>query len=253
MIPVPFEQAKNLISLKEVNHGFYGRLGLNENEDFNCSILFGQEQVEINRKIAKNAIGGDDATLASVRQTHSSDVVVFDGTMPKDYQPKADALITKQSGIALSILTADCTPILFADAKAGVIGAAHAGWQGAVGGIIANTIDAMIEIGASKNNIIAAIGPTISGASYEVGAERAADIINANIRAKEFIYILSNASREHFDLPKFVLAELRLAGIENVEQVGGCTCANSDEYFSHRAYTNHNVTQGRQISIISLK
>ena len=258
MIPIPYEQAQNISKISTVKHGFFGRIGINETNDFNCSLTVGgqPEQAKINRNIAKNAIAGENAKLAYVHQIHSSDVVTIDKKIltPQKLSPqKADALVTSTKGVALSILTADCCPILFADKEAKIIGAAHAGWQGAVNGIIANTINAMIDLGAEKENIIAAFGPTISSASYEIGAKRAKDIINANHRAEQFIFIPTNSRREHFDLPNFVFNELKIAGVKNIEQTGGCTAKNPTKYFSHRYASNNKNTQGRQISIISLQ
>ncbi len=258
MIPAPFEQAKNLSKkankAAQINHGFFGRIGIGKSNDFNCSLIVGgqKEQAEINRNIAKNTIAGDDAILASLHQTHSCDVVTISSKIPTTLQ-NADALVTKNNGIALSILTADCCPILFADMSAGVIGAAHAGWQGAVGGIILNTINAMIVLGAKTENIVAAIGPTISGASYEIGSERAKDISKMNKNAENFIYLPDGSTREHFDLPNFIMSELKTAGIRNVEKTGTCTANNPQKYYSHRYSVNNDCNEGRQISIIALK
>ncbi len=253
MISAPYEQAQNISKISAVRHGFFGCIGLDKNDDFNCSLTVGgqQEQAKTNRNIAKKIIAGKNAKLTYVHQTHTSYVVTIDRKTPVPQE--ADALVTSTRNIALSILTADCCPILFADEKTKIIGAAHAGWQGAVNGIIANTIKAMVDLGAKKENIIAAFGPTISSASYEIGTQRAKDIIKANQRAEQFIFIPKNSQREHFDLPNFVFNELKIAGVKNIEQAGGCTANNPTKYFSHRYASNNKATQGRQISIISLQ
>ncbi len=254
MIPAPFETAKNLSKTASVKHGFFGRIGHGETDNFNCSLTIGkQEQAKINRKIAKNTIGGDGAILASVKQTHSVDVFSILTLDDAKKQPEADALVTSLSGVTLSIITADCAPILFVDGNAKIIGAAHAGWQSAVNGIIKNTLDAMENLGANKQNISAAIGPSISGTAYEIGNIRANEIIAINKTAKNFIFIPKNSTREHLNLPAFVAFDLKQQGIKNIELLDECTYQNSSKYFSHRHFTKHQSVQGRQISLISLK
>jgi hypothetical protein len=254
MTSVPFEKANNIANIIGVNHGFFGRIGQKDSDFFNCSINFGNdpEFAKINRNIAKNAIAGKDAILASVKQTHSNDVFIVNEDYLTQEPPEADALVSATKGFALSILTADCTPVLFADKKAGIIGAAHAGWQGAVGGILGNTVDKMIGLGAKRENIVAAIGPTISGASYQIGKARAKDIIKANEKAEKFIYIPKNSDRENFDLPAFITADLKNTGILNIEKIAQCTAKNPQQYFSHRYAVNNKTPAGRQISIIAL-
>ena len=154
-------------------------------------------------------------------------------------------------GLALGILTADCTPILFADAQAGVIGAAHAGWKGAMGGIAEATVAAMVDLGARPERIVAAIGPTISLQNYEVGPQFAADLLRDHRDAENRI-ARPAGGREHFDLPGFVFDHLMAAGVGVVDDLGLCTYAEPKKYFSHRYATHHQTTAGRQLSVIGL-
>jgi YfiH family protein len=160
-------------------------------------------------------------------------------------------MVTRLPALALGILTADCTPILFADGDAGVIGAAHAGWRGAADGIVGRTIAAMVALGAKRANIVAAIGPTISGANYEVGPHFMDDFVKLRPEGWRHFF-LPPGERAHFDLPGFVEAELVAAGIARAERVGGCTYGQPDRYFSHRHATHQGTRTGRQIAIIGL-
>jgi YfiH family protein len=153
--------------------------------------------------------------------------------------------------LALGILTADCTPILFADPIAGVIGAAHAGWRGAVDGICGATIEAMVALGAQPENIIAAIGPTISGANYEVGDQFKADFLALQPHGERHFFA-PEGKKTHFDLPGFVAAQLSKSGVGTIEKVGGCTYGEPGRYFSHRYGTHQNSRTGRQVAIIGL-
>ena len=253
----PFDKASSLDGIEGVRHGFFGRRGSDAtNEtDLNTSETIGDDpdQVAHNRHLALTTIGLGAMPLASLRQTHSVIVETLSFAPKPDARPEADGLATALTGVALGILTADCAPILFADTKTRVIGACHAGWQGAVDGIIANTIAAMRALGATPNNIVAAIGPTISGADYEVGPERAAQVIAANQRAKAHVFIPDGGAREHFDLPGFVASELKRAGVEKIEVAGSSTYASSARYFSHRHTTKNGTPAGRQISIIAIE
>lgn len=251
MIHPPVEKAPNLKSLEGIAHGFFGRrCGNGSGPGLNCSDLFGTDAAE-NRRLALTTLGMGPMPLALLKQVHSADIVTLTSPPAPDSRPEADGLVTNLPGIALGILTADCTPILFADPQAGVVGACHAGWKGAISGILANTIDAMTALGADPVRIKAAIGPTISGANYEVGPEFAAELIAIDRAAKPFIFLPENSAREHFDLPGFVAAQLRHKGIGNIEIAGGCTYASPARYFSHRHTTHHGTVAGRQIAIIA--
>jgi len=200
--------------LADVTHGFFTRKGGASSGVFaglNCGFGSSDQHdiVAINRSRVAEAMGGASTDMVGVHQIHSADVVTV--TSPTSDKPKADAMVTATAGITLSVLTADCQPVLFADTSAGVIGAAHAGWQGALDGVLENTIDAMVTLGAQRDNIVAVIGPCISQRAYEVGpefAERFIDMDRDNAR----FFAQGDGDRMQFDLPAFGLARLRGRG-----------------------------------------
>jgi YfiH family protein len=162
-------------------------------------------------------------------------------------------MVTNRPDLLLGILTADCSPVLLADPQAGIVGAAHAGWKGAAGGILYATVLAMVGLGADPKNIRAAIGPTISGANYEVGPDAAVQITALDKAAERHISIPDGKTREHFDIPGLLQEQLFGAGVGLVGDLGLCTYALPDRYYSHRWATHHGKTTGRQISIIGLR
>lgn len=251
-----FEQSDALADLAAARHGFFGRKGgcsLGEFAENNMSVAVGDEPraVEINRTGAAEALGFRRDQLFLLKQVHSAKVHHVTDRPVADAAIEADALVTRLPSLALGILTADCTPILFADPQAGIVGAAHAGWRGAVDGIVGNTVTAMVELGADPAHIVAAIGPTISGENYEVGPHFMDDFVK--LRPDGWRHFSShNGGRAHFDLPGFVAAELERAGISIIERVGGCTYGHPDRYFSHRHATHQKGTTGRQIAMIGL-
>jgi polyphenol oxidase len=181
---------------------------------------------------------------------HGTAVLTIDAQTDFDARPEADALVTARPGIALGILTADCVPVLLADAEAGVIGAAHAGWRGAVDGVLARTVEAMIALGASAGTISAAIGPSIAPESYEVGEDFAAMIVRDYPDAVPFI--VAGRGKPHFDVPGLVVSQAKALGLYSIEAVGGDSYADPGRYFSHRFGTHHGVRMGRQISLVAL-
>ncbi len=251
----PFKQSELLTKTKHINHGFFGRIGTSENGEFNCSYAISndKEQVELNRQIATNMIGGNNIKIAALTQIHSNKIITIDKGSNLHLMPRADGLVTATKNIALTILTADCAPVMFADSKKPVIGIAHAGWQGALDGIIENTIIAMLKLGAKRENIIASIGPAISGNNYEIGARRAGEMISNNSTAKDFIFIPKGKSKQHFDLPNFIKSDLQKSNIKKIALLNVCTYQNPNKYFSHRYFTHFGGKQGRQISIICLQ
>jgi len=236
-----------LLRHESLRHGFFTRTGGRSAGPFgdnNMSLNVGDdaEAVAANRAGVAEALAG---RLAIVRQTHSTIVLTID--VPLDgAPPEADALVTGRPGLLLGILTADCSPVLFADPEAGVVGAAHAGWKGAVGGIVLRTIEAMERLGARRERIRASIGPTISGANYEIGPEMARQIVGVAPEASAFVAIPPGGGREHFDIPALLRAQLVAAGIDGVDDLVRCTYAEPD-----RATHNATVT-GRQVSVIGL-
>jgi len=248
-----FETAPALGTLAAIRHGFFGRLGGVSRGDFaglNVSLSVGDdpEAVAANRQTVAEAMA--IGPLAILKQTHSTRVETLTGPIAPG-SIDADALVTATPGIALGILTADCTPILFADPEARVIGAAHAGWRGAVDGIIGNTVSAMVALGADPARILAAYGPTIHADNYEVGDTFKADFLHLHPGGAGH-FITPAGGKPHFDLPGFVAGQLAASGIGGVEQVGFCTYAHPERYFSHRLATHQKARTGRQIAVIGL-
>jgi YfiH family protein len=238
-----------------VRHGFFGRNGGVSSGAFlslNASLTGGDDpdQVRENRARIATALGYAPHELITVRQVHSADVVTVAGPLT-DPLPEADALVSATPGVLLGILTADCSPILLADPQARIIGAAHAGWKGALSGIVGATVTAMEQLGADRGRIIAAIGPTISVAHYEVGPDFMADALALAPGARPF-FSMSPGQRPHFDLPGFVAADLATAGVRTIDALGLCTYADPERFFSHRFATHQRTGAGRQLSVIGL-
>jgi YfiH family protein len=188
--------------------------------------------------------------LVTVHQTHSA--IALPVTGPLDRAVEADAIVTATPGLALGILTADCQPVLFADARAGVIGAAHAGWKGAKGGILEATLDAMQALGADRRHIHAAIGPCISQAAYEVGPEFFETFTDDDPETRRF-FASGKGDRMLFDLPAYGLWRLRRADVGHAEWCGQCTYSAPDRFYSYRRSVHGNdADYGRLISVIRL-
>ena len=252
----PFDQSRALSRLDRIRHGFFGRRGgvsTGEFASLNMSTSTGDKPnlVLDNRRQAAELLGFPLGNLATVRQVHSTRVVTI--TLPPDPDQivEADAMVSNLSGILLGILTADCAPVLLADAEAGVIGAFHAGWKGAIGGIARNTVTAMLALGADPSRMVAAIGPTISLANYEVGPEFAADLLRQHPGAANRL-MRPEGGREHFDLPGFVFDQLHDAGVGLVDDLRLCTYAEPKRFFSHRFATHRQTITGRQMALVGL-
>ena len=249
-----FETSPMLAALPGIHHGFFGRNGGKSTGAFasnNVSISLGDDPqtVAYNRRHAAAALGYVRPNLCLVKQTHSSIVRVLTQQPNEDIAVEADAMVTKLTTISLGILTADCTPILFADPETGIIGAAHAGWRGAVDGIIGNTVAAMVQLGAQPDRIVAAFGPTVTAPNYEVGDQFRADFLKLHPTGERF-FVTPPGGKPHFDLPAFVTEQLNQSGIDSIDRVGSCTYGAPERYFSHRYATHQGTTTGRQISII---
>jgi len=235
-------------------HGFLGRRGgVSSGELAGLNVGSGSNDdraaIAANKARAVAALR-PGAELATVHQVHSADAVVVDHAWPMDQRPRADALVTAKPGILLGILTADCAPVLFADAEAGVIGAAHAGWRGALAGVTDSTIAAMEALGARREHIHAAVGPCIAQASYEVDGVFHDRFIAADPANARFF---TSAGKPHFDLEAFVVHRLLGAGIGEVEAVDIDTYAEEDRFYSYRRATHRGEADyGRQLSAIAL-
>lgn len=222
--------------------GLNAGLGSNDNPD----------HVRENRERVKLAMGASD--LLTVHQYHSADVVDVEGPFDGP-PPKADAMVTAMPGIALGILTADCGPMLFADADAGVIGAAHAGWGGAFGGVIETTLEAMVRMGADRDRIVAALGPTLAQASYEVGPEFVRRFTDADPANDRFFHQPEDAPRPFFDLPGFVAHRVDSAGItaDRFVDLARDTYAEPELFYSYRRSVHRKEADyGRLIAAIML-
>ena len=242
--------------LSPLRHGFFTRRGGASSGVFaglNCGSGSSDlsEVVRLNRARVAEAMDVPAAHLVSAHQVHSADVVTVEGPMPEP-RPKADAMVTAMPGVALAVLTADCQPVLFADPEAGVAGAAHAGWRGALDGVLEATVDAMVALGAERGRIRAAIGPTISQRAYEVGPEFMDDFL-ADDPDNARYFAGSTGNRVQFDLPGYGLKRLRAAGIAEAEWIRHCTYSDPARFYSYRRATHEaEADYGRLLSAIRL-
>lgn len=238
--------------LDGLSHGFFTREGGASTgvfEGLNCGNGSSDqaEIVALNRARVADAMGV--AALAGVHQIHSADAVVVGDV---DARPKADALVTATPGVALTILTADCQPVLFADADAGVVGAAHAGWKGALDGVLEATLDAMEGLGAKRGRIRAVIGPSISQRAYEVGQEFIERFMDEDPDNARF-FVNGAAGKYQFDLTGFGLARLRAAGVAEAEWTAHCTYTDPARFYSYRRATHlGEADYGRLIASIRM-
>ena len=242
-------------TLSPLRHGFFTRRGGASSGVFaglNCGTGSSdqREVVEINRARVAAAMDIPTDHLQTVHQLHSPDVVHV--TAPMATRPRADAMVTATPGIALGILTADCQPVLFGDADAGVIGAAHAGWRGVKDGVLEATLGAMKALGAKRTRISAVIGPCISQAAYEVGPEFVESFLDDDPEHARF-FAGGAGDRAMFDLPAFGLWRLRAAGVGHAEWTRHCTYSDEERFFSYRRTTHRKEADyGRLISVIRL-
>ena len=225
-----------------VSDGLYGTLNGGQGSDDAA-----QNVTENRERIARH-IGVDQ--LISVHQVHSADAVRVDG--PLSEKPRADAMVSNAPGIGLAILTADCTPVLFADRAAGVVGAAHAGWKGALTGVLEATLDAMEALGAARDRIAAGIGPVISQRAYEVGPEFVERFLDDDPECARF-FAAGQGDRAMFDLPGYCLQRLRAAGVGEAAWTGHCTYSDEERFFSYRRTCHRGEKDyGRLVAAISV-
>jgi purine-nucleoside/S-methyl-5'-thioadenosine phosphorylase / adenosine deaminase len=230
-----------------VSDGIYAGLngGLGSNDD--------PAHVTENRRRMAEQMGVAPTHLIGVHQIHSPDALVATGPWQSADRPKADALVTRNEGVAITVTTADCGPILFVDPKARVIGAAHAGWKGALTGVLESTIDAMEKLGADRNGIVAAIGPLIRQPSYEVGREFVERFVNAD--AENALFFLPGERDDHsmFDLAGFIRMRLENAGILMIDDLGVDTYSD-ERFFSYRRSVHRKEPDyGRHVHAIALE
>ena len=243
-------------ALYGVKHGFLGRRGgVSSGVHAGLNVGTGSadeaDAIAENRALAAGAVA-PGAALVTVYQVHSAEVVTVVAPIDFDERPRADAMVTATPGLVLGILTADCAPVLLADAQAGVVGAAHAGWKGAFAGVCEATVEAMVALGADRARIAAAIGPCIARASYEVNDAFFARFAEADPATERF-FSPGRAGHHQFDLEGYVASRLAAAGVTRIEALGLDTYADEDRFFSYRRATHaRESSYGRQISLIGL-
>lgn len=231
-----------------VSKGIYASL--------NCGTgsLDSLDAVTENRRRACESLTLSHENLVTLRQVHSAkSIIITEAFLDTKKPPKADAMVTRTPGLILGILTADCAPILFGDVTHGVIGAAHAGWKGALNGVIEQTVSAMLKIGANKKNIVASIGPCIGQASYQVGAEFCSLFVGSDPEASRFFQRETHTDKYIFDLSGYIRARLLKVGIACVETFRNDTYQEEELFFSYRRNTHRKLEDyGRMISAIAI-
>jgi YfiH family protein len=256
--PVPLS-APALSGLPGIAHGFFSRrggvsTGIYDSLNGGYGSRDDRAAVRENRERAVAALGGEAGEVATAYQVHGRHVVAVEAPWAPGAGPKADGMVTDRPGVPLGILTADCAPVLFADAEAGIVGAAHAGWRGAVSGIIEETIATMVTLGARIEHIHAAVGPAIGPQSYEVGAEFPRPFLDHDDDNRHFFRPAPRAGHYLFDLPGFVMRVLDGLGLAGVSLVARDTCAEADGFFSYRrACHEGDGDYGRNLSLVMLE
>jgi YfiH family protein len=251
----PFE-ADCLKILPGVRHGFFTRQGGISRgiyASLNCGQGSSDDRVAVieNRARVARHLGCPAGDVQTLHQVHSPTAVIVDRLTARDELPKGDALVTNTPGLAVGVLTADCAPVLFADTEAKVVAAAHAGWRGALAGVLEETVAAMETLGAKRSTIRAALGPAIGPANYEVGPEFEAELIGASAANARFFRRPRGAAKAAFDLPAYVLHRLSESGVRLVENMSHCTYGNESLFYSFRRSQHRSEADyGRQISAI---
>jgi YfiH family protein len=249
-------QASSLAALAGVRHGFFTREG-GVSQGIYASLNGGVGSrdeaacVSENRARMARALGVAPDRFLTADQIHSPDVVVADG--PWEERPRADAVVTRRRGLAVGVSTADCGPVLFADAQAGVVGAAHAGWRGALGGVLEATLAAMETLGARRARVVAALGPMISQRNYEVGGDLVEKFAAADEGNARFFVAGAREGHAQFDLPGYIAARLASAGVGRIEDLALCTYADPGRFYSYRRSVHRaEADYGRHINAIAL-
>ena len=241
-----------------IRHGFFGRTGgVSEGlyRSLNCGYGSGDdpEAVRENRARVMSACGLSPTALCTAYQVHSANALVVNAPWEREAAPQVDAMVTATPGLALAILTADCVPVLLADREAGVIGAAHAGWRGALNGVLEAAVEAMLGVGARASETRAVIGPSIGSASYEVGPEFPAPFLARSAQDEDLFAPANRDGRFFFDIVGYVARRLGNLGLAAVEATGGDTCAEAGRFFSYRRSVHCGEPDyGRNISVVAL-
>lgn len=248
----------DLAALPGIRHGYFTREGGASTgiyASLNGGIGSNDDHATVMENRARMArhLGVAPEHFLSVWQHHSPDTLIVETPFDMANRPKADAMVTRQKGIALAIGTADCGPILFADGEAGVIGGAHAGWKGALTGVIESTLSAMETLGAQRNRIVAVLGPMISASAYEVGPEFVARFTEGAAENARYFTPSATVGHAMFDLPTYIVDRLNRAGVGKAVNLGVCTYASEDRLYSYRRMTHRKEADyGRQFSAIAL-
>jgi polyphenol oxidase len=246
------------LKLPGISHGFFTRAGGHSTGLFtslNCGLGSGDdpELVAMNKGVVARTLGVAEGQVATAHQVHSAEAIEVTGPWPVEARPKVDGLVTRTRGLAIGVLTADCGPVLFADAEAGIAGACHAGWKGGLSGVTDATIELMEKLGARRERIVAVLGPTIGQASYEVGPEFPAPFLALNDGHSRFFKPSAKEGRHMFDLPGYLTLRLKQAEIGVVRNLGLDTYPDEAQFFSYRRATHRGEKDyGRLISVIAL-
>jgi YfiH family protein len=255
-MPTPLT-ADRLAALPGVAHGFFTRHGGVSQGGYaslNCGLGSKDDPAAVRENRARVATALSARSLVTAHQIHSAIAVVVEQAWSPEDRPRVDAMVTAEPGLALGVLTADCAPVLFADPKAKVVAAAHAGWRGAIGGVLEAALAAMERLGAGKADIVAAVGPCIGQAAYQVGFDFKEEFLQRDPDSARFFVRPQgdSAARPHFDLPGYAAHRLSRAGIA-VVQASPCTCTQAEHFFSYRrSQARKEPDYGRQISAIVL-
>ena len=250
-------QAKTL-ALTGIRHAFFTREGgvsggLYSSLNGGVGSRDSHDHVAENRARMAAALAVNPDHLLTVYQIHSPNVVIAEAPWTVAARPRADAIVTRKPGLAIGVSTADCGPILFADTRAGVVGAAHAGWRGALAGVAEATIEAMERLGAARDQIRAALGPMIRQESYEVGPDFIARFAAEDAGSDRFFAPAARNGHAQFDLSGYIASRLARAGIRHIEDVGLCTYADPARFFSFRRSTHRaEADYGRHVNAIAL-
>jgi YfiH family protein len=248
----------SLAALKGVRHAFFTREG-GVSEGVYASLNGGvgsrddAGSVTENRARMAQALGVAPDQFLTAYQIHSPDVVVAEGVWSHEARPRADAIVTRRRGLAIGVSTADCGPVLFADSATGVIGAAHAGWRGALTGVLEATLAAMEDLGAERGRIAAALGPMIRQSNYEVGADLIEKFLGEDRVNSRFFAPAAREGHAQFDLPGYIAARLARAGLRQIDDLAVCTYADPARFYSYRRSVHRaEADYGRHINAIAL-
>jgi len=250
--------ASSLSGLTGIRHAFFTRDGGVSSGIYatlNAGIASKDDAAHVTENRARMAktLGVAPENFVTAYQIHSPDVVIAEKPWDASTRPRADAIVTRVPGLAIGVSTADCGPVLFADADARVLGAAHAGWRGALGGVLETTLDEMEKLGARRDNIVTALGPMIRQSNYEISGEFFRNFCQADPDNKRFFKSGARADHFMFDLPGYIAARLQQAGIRAIEDCGLCTYAEPERFYSYRRSQHRGEPDyGRHVNAIVL-